>query len=95
MNKQLVIPCSRMILILNEGDLIQGLKPETLEKGLRQGKAYKRASECEKRQANIDRWQMYEWLKGNRIPENAASLVETMSVRELREGVIEFLLSRR
>ncbi len=95
MNKQLVIPCSRMILILNEGELIQGLKPETLEKGIRQGKAYKRAAECERRQVQVDRWQVYEWLKGNKAPENAASIIETMSVMELREGVIEFLLSRR
>ncbi len=95
MSKQIVIPCSRMVLVLNEGDLIGGLNSETLEKGIRQGKAYKRAAECERRQAHVDRWTVYEWLKGNRIPDNAASLVETMNVKELREGVIEFLLSRK
>jgi hypothetical protein len=95
LNKQIVIPCSRMILVLNESDLINGLKSEILEKGLRQGKGYRRAAECEKRQTQVDRWQVYEWLKGNRIPENAASLIETMSIKELREGVIEFLLSRK
>lgn len=68
MNKQLVIPCSRMVHVLNEGDLISGLKPETLERGIRKGKRY-------------------------RIPEDAASLVETMNIKELREGVAEYLLS--
>lgn len=95
MSKQIVIPCSRMILVLNESELISGLNSETLEKGIRQGKSYRRAAECERRQAQVDRWQLYEWLKGNRIPENAASIIETMSAKELREGVIEFLLSRR
>lgn len=95
MNKQLIIPCSRMILVLDENELVNSLKPETLEKGLRQGKGYKRACESERRQAHVDKWQVYEWLKGNRVPENAASLIETMSIKELREGVIEFLLSRK
>lgn len=95
MSKQIIIPCSRMTLVLNEGDLIKGLDSETLKKGIRQDKAYKRAANCERRQAQVDRWQVYEWLKGNRVPENAVSLIETMNVKELREGVIEFLLSRK
>jgi hypothetical protein len=41
----------------------------------------------------VDRWQLYEWLKGNRLPDNAASLIESMSATELREGVCEYLLT--
>lgn len=93
MSKQLIIPCTRMVLVLNEVDLINGLKPETLERGLRQGKGYRRAATCENRQARADRWQLYEWLKGNHIPENAASIVETMNIGELREGVTEYISS--
>jgi hypothetical protein len=81
-----------MILVLNEGDLIQGLKPETLVKGIRQGKGYRRAATCENRQAQVDRWQVYEWLKGNRLTEDCIPLIETMNAGELREGVTEYLL---
>lgn len=93
MSKQLIIPCSRMILVLNEGDLISGLKPETLERGLRQGKGYRRAATCEKRQGQVDRWRLYEWLKGDRLTQECIPLVETMNAGELREGVAEYLLS--
>ena len=93
MNKQITISCTKMMLVLTEAELISGLRPEILEKGIRQGKGYRRAAACEKRQEQVDRWRLYEWLKGNHIPENAASLVETMSIKELREGCIEYLLS--
>lgn len=93
MSKQLVIPCTKMILVLNENELIEGLKQETLLRGIKQGKGYKRAAACERRQGQVDRWRLYEWLKGNRLTKECIPLVETMSIRELREGVIEYLLS--
>lgn len=93
MSKQLVVPCTKMTLILYESELISGLKPEVLQKALQRGKGYRRAISCEQRQTRIDRWQLYEWLKGNRTPENVASLIESMPIGELREGCIEYLSS--
>lgn len=96
MSKQLIIPCSRMVLVLDEGDLINGLKPEALERGIRQGKGYKRVATCEKRQVQVDRWTVYEMLKQNPkylTPENIQA-VESMGITELREGCIEFLLTK-
>ena len=93
MNKQLVIPCNNMTLVLSENELIRGLKPETLERGIRQGKGYRRAATCEKRQEQVDRWRLCEWLKGNRLTQDCIPFVEIMSATELREGVIEYLLA--
>lgn len=94
MSKQLVIPCSRMVLVLNESDLINGLRPEALEKGIKQGKGYRRAAESERRQEPVDRWRLYEWLKGNHLDGDITGMVETMSARELREGVMEYLSTK-
>lgn len=96
MSKQLVIPCSRMVLVLNEGELIKGLKPETLELGIKKGKGYRRAAACEKRHAQLDRWTVYEMLKQNPryLTGENINAIETMSVTELREGCLEFLLTK-
>ena len=40
----------------------------------------------------VNRWNVYSWLKGCRIPQNVVEMVESTPIRELREGVIEFLL---
>ncbi len=93
MNKQLKIQCCKCLLVLGETQLFQGLKPEILVEALKKGKAYKRVAANERRQAQIDRWQLYELLKGNQLTEDCIQLVETMAVQELREGVIEFLSS--
>lgn len=42
----------------------------------------------------FNRWNLYTWLKGNRIPKDVVEAVEGMPTRELREGVIEFLLMK-
>jgi ribosomal protein S16 len=62
--------------------------------GLRRGKGYCRALANEKRQAQVDRWQVYSWLKGYQIPENVANLIESAGIKEVKEGVIEYLLMK-
>jgi hypothetical protein len=47
--KQIVIELSRCTLILSEAELLQVIPPSLLEKGIKQGKAYKRATEFKKR----------------------------------------------
>lgn len=42
------------------------------------------------RSNDVDRWILYEMLKGTR--EADAALVESMDPEEIKEGVIEFLL---
>ena len=95
MAKMLEIRACKCLLVLPENDLFGGLKPDILQAALTRGKGFRRAAACENRQAQVDRWQLFEWLKGRRVPENVTYTVETMSVVELREGVIEFLLSMR
>jgi hypothetical protein len=94
MSKQLIIDCSKCKVVLFENEFFKGLNPELLAIGLRRGKGYCRALANEKREAKIDRWQLCSWLKGYRIPDNAANLIESMGVKELREGCIEYLLMK-
>jgi hypothetical protein len=43
--KELVIHCTKCLLVLDEGELFKNLPPGVLEKALRKGKAYRR---CER-----------------------------------------------
>ena len=95
MAKMLEIKACKCLLVIPENDLFSGLKSDILQAALQRGKAYRRSAAMEQRQTHIDRWQVYEWLKSGCAPENVASLIETMNATELREGCIEFLLSRK
>lgn len=53
MNKELVIKCCKCVLVLNENELFNGLKPEVLQTALKRGKGYKRALAVEKRLQKI------------------------------------------
>jgi hypothetical protein len=97
LSKELVIRVNKCVLVMSENELMGALaaKPEIFQNAIRRGKGLLRAQNVERRQYQVDRWQLYEWLKGDRIPENAASLIESMSIQELREGTIEFLLTKQ
>ena len=43
--KELVIQCTKMILVMDENDLIKNLPPGVLEQAIRRGKGYRR---CER-----------------------------------------------
>ncbi len=96
-DKVFTIKVDKCCLVLSQAELMNCLtaKPELFEQAISRGKGLQRAQAVECRLNQIDRWQLYEWLKGNRIPGDVASLVETMNTTELREGVIEFLLAER
>lgn len=97
MSKELTIPCSSMVLVIDESELIKTLPYEMLLKAISRGKGLKRSIAVSKRDnKGFDRWQLYEALKGNRIQDDGIiQAVEVMPVVELREGCIEYLLSRR
>ncbi len=69
------------------------LKPDVFQRAIVRGKGLLRAQSTERRQNQIDRWQLYEWLKGNCLAKDCIPLVETMSSSELREGCLEYLSS--
>lgn len=102
MNEYLEIKVTNSLLVLKENELMQclALKPDVFESAIKRGKGRIRASSASNRQVKsnaqgFDRWQLYELLKGNRnLDETAISWIEGMNSAELREGVIEFLLSR-
>ena len=54
LNKELIIPCRKCILILYENELFNGLKPGLLQTALKRGKGYKRAIQVEKRQQKVN-----------------------------------------
>lgn len=95
--KEVTIKLTKCTLVLTEPEIINALaaKPEVFQSAIKRGKGLLRAQTAERRENQVDRWKLYEWLQGNRIPENTASLVESMAVGELREGCIEFLLLRQ
>ncbi|KPU43016.1 hypothetical protein OXPF_34480 [Oxobacter pfennigii] len=45
-------------------------------------------------EVKTDRWGLYELLKSSRDIDAAIKKIETMDIMELREGVIEYLISR-
>ncbi len=47
--KELVIRCTKMILVMDEAELIKNLPPDELEKAIIRGKGYKRADAVERR----------------------------------------------
>ena len=96
-DKVFTIKADKCCLVVSQAELMNCLaaKPELFKRAISRGKGLRRAQSVERRLNHVDRWQLYEWLKGNRIPADVASLVETMNTTELREGVIEFLLMKR
>jgi hypothetical protein len=47
--KQVEIKLTKCTLVLSEQELLRALSPTLLQKGIRQGKGYKRATEFKKR----------------------------------------------
>lgn len=43
----------------------------------------------------MNKWVIYEMLKGNRIPDNIAEVIEKTDTKELKEAVIEYLLVKK
>jgi hypothetical protein len=56
--KQIEIKLTKCFLVLDEQELIRALPPPLLEKGIRQGKAYKRISEFNRRMEKIENERM-------------------------------------
>ncbi len=97
MNKQLIIPCTKMVLVLDEGELIRGMPTDILQKAILKGKGFRRAETTAKRgMQGFNRWELYETLKGTRkLDDLLIKSIETMPAAELREGVIEYLLTQK
>ena len=97
MKNELIIKCCKCVLVLNENELFNGLNTEILRKALTRGKGYQRVEVSLKRQATgCDKWVLYEALKGNRnINDKFIQTVENMPIQELKEGLLEFLLTKR
>jgi hypothetical protein len=97
LSREIIIKVSKCTLVLTETELMNALasRPEIFQNAIRRGKGLLRAQNVERRQYQVDRWQLYEWLKGNRIPEDVSSQIESMGVSELKEGAIEFLLTKQ
>lgn len=92
---EITIKLSKMLLILNENELIQALtaSPKIFRKAIGRGKGYKRAISTQERLTEgFDRWQLYETLKGNRdIDSCTFEWFQGMNHTELVEGVIAYL----
>lgn len=92
---EVTIKLPKMLLILNENELIQALtaSPDIFRKAIGRGKGYKRAMSTQERQAEgFDRWQLYETLKGNRYIDSCTfDWVQGMNHTELVEGVLAYL----
>lgn len=101
--KKFEIQLSNCLIILTENELMQclALKPKVFEIAIGRGKGKLRAQSSYKRQLkgnaeNFNRWKVYELLKANDIElnNNVVSWVEGMDDTELKEGVIEYLLTK-
>ncbi len=92
---EITIKLPKMLLILNENELIQALtaSPEVLRKAIGKGKRYKRAMSTQERLAEgFDRWKLYEVLKSNRLIDKCTyDWIKGMNHTELVEGVIAYL----
>lgn len=94
--KELILKVTKATLVITEGELMQCLsaKPEVFEKAIGRGKGLIRAQTNAKRQKSLmNRWQLYEALKGNWIVDDVPKAIETMPIEELREGCIEYLMA--
>lgn len=98
LSKELIIRVNKCVLVLSENELMGALaaKPELFESAIKRGKGLLRAQNVERRQNTLDRWAVFEALSGNPkyLNSEVAHAVETINMTELREGVIEFLLTR-
>lgn len=97
--KMIEVKMSKCSLFLTEEEILSLLaKNQALWiKAIGRGKAFLRNKTTKKREARgFDRWMLYECFKGNRLIDNSDIVsIENMDVKELREGVIEWLLSRK
>ena len=91
------IKMSKCGLFLTEGEILSLLakNKELWIKSIDRGKAFLRNKADRRREARgFDRWMLYELFKGKRLlDDNAISSLENMDIKELREGVLEWLLS--
>jgi len=100
--RSLQIELSSCLLVLTEQEIMKclALKPDIFQRAIGRGKGKLRVEQARKRQAKsnamgFDRWQLYEILKGNRSVDNTIiNLIEGMEEKELREGIIEYLLAK-
>ncbi len=97
--KMIEVKMSKCSLFFTEEEIVSLLakNKELWIKGIGRGKAFLRNKAARKREAlGFDRWMLYELFKGNRpIDDSAISSLENMDVKELREGVIEWLLAKK
>lgn len=97
--KMIEVKMSKCSLFLTEEEIISLLaKNQALWiKAIGRGKAFLRNKTARKRDVRgFDRWMLYELFKGNRpITDCDITSIENMAVTELREGVIEWLLSKK
>jgi hypothetical protein len=97
--KIIEVRMSKCSLFFTEEEIVSLLtkNKELWIKAIGRGKAFLRNKTARKRESrNCDRWMLYELFKGNRpIDDSAISSLENMDVKELREGVLEWLLSRK
>lgn len=59
---ELVIKCTKMVLVMEEGELVRNLPPGVLEQAIRKGKAYRRCervSRYEKSRAEYETEDIY------------------------------------
>lgn len=101
--KNLQIQMSKCLLILSEQELLEclTLKPELYKIGIGRGKGKLRA-ESERNRVlknnarGFDRWKLYELLKysDKKVDNDLIRIIEGMDATELREGLIEWLLTR-
>lgn len=55
--KPVYIKCTKTLLVLDENELLQNLSPALLEKGIRQGKYYKRCQRAEQYEKSRTDWE--------------------------------------
>lgn len=96
MSEQIIVKLKKCVLVLCENEIMQ-LPPELIAKAIGRGKGYQRAMKSKEYQAHgFDRWELYECLKKNRcIDDTIIGFIEHMDAEELREGLIEYLMSIR
>lgn len=97
--KMIEVKMPRYSLFFTEEEILSLLakEQELWAKAIGRGKALLRNETARKREdRDFNRWEVYELLKGTMpIDDITIQQVERMDVRELREGIIEYLLVKR
>lgn len=98
-DNQIVVKVNKCTLVLYENELMGALvaKPELFQKAIKRGKSLLRAQDVERQKNMLDRWAVFEALRGNPKYLNSEVIhaIETVSTKELREGVIEYILQKQ